>query len=267
METDRKEKIEWWRKYNGENVGTVLLWAGYICTYCAVEQSTSYLIAFITVVSVIGFPVTGKGVVDKLIPEPSIIDILTPRKSPCPPSETKSHLNLNSNPIQLDLDIKNTEFSGMWEKSKMVDMGGVLQAMGAPYFQRQLAQTVSMTHTYFIDKEKSTCRFIEKGGPIYSDNSFELGAIARRVEMRQPDPIAHFEERWWFEGPDKLRRTRLKQPNEEFLVSYTITLSPGGQTLVMDFEVTKPNDPEAKAAIGSIAFSYKGPAKDYFNRK
>ena len=63
----------------------------------------------------------------------------------------------------------------MWKRVRLVNYENFIGVQGAGFVQRRLAASMAMTHTISMDPDLTAFRLMEKGGPLDTDNTYQVG--------------------------------------------------------------------------------------------
>ena len=83
------------------------------------------------------------------------------------------------------------DLSGVWKRVRLVNYENLMGAQGAGFVQRRLAASVAMTHTITMDPDLTAFRLMEKGGPVDTDNTYQIGGPEITTNTLKVGPFIH----------------------------------------------------------------------------
>ena len=84
------------------------------------------------------------------------------------------------------------DLSGVWKRVRLVNYENFMGAQGAGFVQRRLAASVAMTHTITMDPDLTAFRLMEKGGPVDTDNTYQIGGPEITTNTLKVSPLTMY---------------------------------------------------------------------------
>ena len=111
------------------------------------------------------------------------VEKLFPMLAVEPPSSSSSPSHTHSDAAPASAVDSQTEshkdnrkdLSGVWKRVRLVNYENFIGVQGAGFVQRRLAASMAMTHTISMDPDLTAFRLMEKGGPLDTDNTYQVG--------------------------------------------------------------------------------------------
>jgi len=121
------------------------------------------------------------------------------------------------------------DFSGVWYRTKSVNLEAVLGASGAGFLLRKIAASLPITHTITMNPPiLNTIRLQEKAGPVDFDNILTIDSTELKESMGNGKKML---QRIYWEGDSLILQRIFPNENFEMIISRTLDDRHGSDTI------------------------------------